>query len=296
MDWGPASSPKLDFNECFYSVLEAPPTATSTALKKAYYQMVFKYHPDNIKDKDPDGAMKRLRNQQMMVINAAYKVLRDPQLRTVYDKQRSAGLTGAKAKMPKGGSPSTASTTRKPPATGTEDPREDYYSDVDEMGWRKKPRSSDTDTAAGQRRRYTDQSDDEWEVNEMGWRVKKTQTKSQAQSQTGHQEGRRYEDEASDLDEMLRQGWFDADLKNRLLQRRRERAGSNSSSRPMSVFEEIKELLREDDRSRATRSGGQDRDAYRAYTWSGSQEELRTEARDSPWSRNNRNMEAKKNV
>jgi hypothetical protein len=39
--------PKLDFNEDYYSVLEISPTIPSSDLKKAYYKMVFKYHPDN---------------------------------------------------------------------------------------------------------------------------------------------------------------------------------------------------------------------------------------------------------
>ena len=39
--------PKLDFNEDYYSVLEVSPTIPSSDLKKAYYKIVFKYHPDN---------------------------------------------------------------------------------------------------------------------------------------------------------------------------------------------------------------------------------------------------------
>lgn len=41
------SYPKLDFNEDYYSVLEVSPTIPASDLKKAYYKMVFKYHPDN---------------------------------------------------------------------------------------------------------------------------------------------------------------------------------------------------------------------------------------------------------
>ena len=48
LDWDPKSAPKLDFNEDYYSLLEVKPTADSRELKKAYYQMVFRYHPGEI--------------------------------------------------------------------------------------------------------------------------------------------------------------------------------------------------------------------------------------------------------
>ena len=46
MNWDPKSAPKLDFKECYYSVLEVDPTSTAEVIKKAFYKMVFKYHPD----------------------------------------------------------------------------------------------------------------------------------------------------------------------------------------------------------------------------------------------------------
>ena len=46
MNWDPKKAPKLDFNEDYYSVLEVDSVATSQELKKAYYKIVFKYHPD----------------------------------------------------------------------------------------------------------------------------------------------------------------------------------------------------------------------------------------------------------
>jgi DnaJ-domain-containing protein 1 len=39
--------PKLDFEEDFYSVLEVEPTVDQKTLKRCYYKVVFKYHPDN---------------------------------------------------------------------------------------------------------------------------------------------------------------------------------------------------------------------------------------------------------
>ena len=84
MNWDPKSAPKLDFEEDYYSVIEVSPTIDSKALKKAYYKIVFKYHPDN---KEGEAA-KSLCNKQMMVINNAYKVLKDETTRKIYDAKR----------------------------------------------------------------------------------------------------------------------------------------------------------------------------------------------------------------
>jgi len=91
--WDPLSAPKLDFNECYYKVLETDPNVGVKELKKAYYKVVFKYHPDN----KETNAEKELCNKQMMVINGAYRVLKDPVTRSQYDKQRAFGLFGANA-------------------------------------------------------------------------------------------------------------------------------------------------------------------------------------------------------
>lgn len=76
--------PKLDYDEDYYSVLEVSPNADTKALKKAYYRMVFQYHPDNKEGE----TVKELCNRQMMVINNAYKVLRDEKQREIYDRKR----------------------------------------------------------------------------------------------------------------------------------------------------------------------------------------------------------------
>ena len=97
-NWDPKQGPKLDFNEDYYSVLEVNPPPSnidSKVLKKAYYKMVFKYHPDN---KEGDDA-KSLCNKQMMVINAAYKILKNDKLRNDYNVKRSMGFYGAKANI-----------------------------------------------------------------------------------------------------------------------------------------------------------------------------------------------------
>lgn len=87
------NAPKLDYDECYYSVLEVSPSISPEALKKAYYKIVFRFHPDN-KHSEQEKA---LSNRQMMVINGAYRVLKDAERRQQYDVQRKHGLIGAKA-------------------------------------------------------------------------------------------------------------------------------------------------------------------------------------------------------
>lgn len=97
MDWDPKSAPKLDFNEDFYSILEVDPEIKGKELKKAYYKIVFKYHPDNKEGQE----QKDLCNKQMMVINAAYKILKDDDARVAYDRKRRMGVYGEAAKVGK---------------------------------------------------------------------------------------------------------------------------------------------------------------------------------------------------
>lgn len=91
----PKSSPKLDYDECYYKVLEVDPIVDLKELKRAYYKVVFKYHPDN--KVDITETEKELCNKQMMVINGAYRVLKNSLTRTEYNKKRALGLYGAKA-------------------------------------------------------------------------------------------------------------------------------------------------------------------------------------------------------
>lgn len=65
MTWDIKSAPKLDFDEDYYSVLEVDSKIVPKDLKKAYYSIVFIYHPD----RKSEAADKELANKQMMVIN-----------------------------------------------------------------------------------------------------------------------------------------------------------------------------------------------------------------------------------
>jgi len=91
MSWDPSEAPKLDFNENLYSILDVLPSVNAEQLKKAYHKVVARHHPDNRETAED----KLLGNRQMMVINFAYKILKDAKTRSEYDAK--IGVTGSLA-------------------------------------------------------------------------------------------------------------------------------------------------------------------------------------------------------
>lgn len=69
----------------YYDVLGVARDADETAVKKAYRQLALKYHPDRNPD-DPDA------EEKFKEATEAYEVLRDSQLRALYDRYGHAGL------------------------------------------------------------------------------------------------------------------------------------------------------------------------------------------------------------
>ncbi|XP_016381166.1 dnaJ heat shock protein family (Hsp40) member A3a isoform X2 [Sinocyclocheilus rhinocerous] len=74
----------------FYQILGVPRAATQKEIKKAYYQMAKKYHPDTNKD-DPQA------KEKFAQLAEAYEVLSDEVKRNQYDTYGSAGFDAGQA-------------------------------------------------------------------------------------------------------------------------------------------------------------------------------------------------------
>ncbi|XP_015227678.1 PREDICTED: dnaJ homolog subfamily A member 3, mitochondrial isoform X1 [Cyprinodon variegatus] len=74
----------------FYQVLGVPRTASQKEIKKAYYQMAKKYHPDTNKD-DPQA------KEKFAQLAEAYEVLSDEVKRKQYDTYGTAGFEAGQA-------------------------------------------------------------------------------------------------------------------------------------------------------------------------------------------------------
>jgi DnaJ-domain-containing protein 1 len=72
----------------YYDLLEVDPKAEQSAIKRRYYILARKYHPDKIGHEDKEGADK------FKDVAEAYQVLSDPQLREKYDLDGRDGLSG----------------------------------------------------------------------------------------------------------------------------------------------------------------------------------------------------------
>ena len=73
----------------YYDILEVKVNATQSEIKKAYYKLAKKYHPDKA-----TGDKKEEYTQKFQKIGEAYEVLSDPEKRKVYDMYGSEGLQG----------------------------------------------------------------------------------------------------------------------------------------------------------------------------------------------------------
>jgi curved DNA-binding protein CbpA len=77
----------------YYDALEVDPKAEPSAIKRRYYILARKYHPDKVGNDDKESANK------FKEIAEAYQVLSDPQLREKYDKDGRDGLSGDKTEI-----------------------------------------------------------------------------------------------------------------------------------------------------------------------------------------------------
>jgi DnaJ-class molecular chaperone len=164
----PYSAPKLDFDECYYSVLEVKQFSNSADVKKGFYRLVSKYHPDT-KEKDED---KKLCNKQMMVLNNAYKILKDDVLKMQYDSALRRGLKGAEAGV-KGAASNARTSKKKPDSPRTSQPR--YYT----------TRDDDASTASASRRPSSPPPRTSAETNKMFDDIAEFLRKREAQGRSG---------------------------------------------------------------------------------------------------------------
>lgn len=69
----------------FYDILNVEPTATAEEIKRSYQQLALKHHPDKRTEEIEEDS------NLFIAIDEAWKVLRDPKLRRIYDfEQRQA--------------------------------------------------------------------------------------------------------------------------------------------------------------------------------------------------------------
>jgi hypothetical protein len=71
----------------YYDVLEVGPKADASAIKRRYYILARKYHPDKVEKDDIES------QEKFKAIAEAYQVLSDPELRRRYDKVGRSGLS-----------------------------------------------------------------------------------------------------------------------------------------------------------------------------------------------------------
>jgi len=70
----------------YYEVLGIDRDASDEAIKRAFRQLAFKYHPDHNRDERAGEEFKE--------VNEAYEVLSDPDKRAAYDRFGHGGIEG----------------------------------------------------------------------------------------------------------------------------------------------------------------------------------------------------------
>ena len=88
----------------FYELLDVPPDATLTQIKRAYRKLARKYHPD-MNNGDPQAA------EHFKLITEAYDVLSDPAQRSTYDRTRPR-QTSTQVTVPDGDSDAVSAVLR----------------------------------------------------------------------------------------------------------------------------------------------------------------------------------------
>lgn len=120
----------------FYKILNIPKTASQKEIKKAYYQLAKKYHPDT--NKDPESAKK------FQEVSEAYECLSDENKRKEYDTFGTSSSSTGSGFDPDANNPFTSGRTGFQGFHSTIDPEELFRKVFGDMGFDMfKERSSD---------------------------------------------------------------------------------------------------------------------------------------------------------
>ena len=68
--------------ENLYEILECSPMSTTEELRKSYISLAKRFHPDKLSASEDTGADS---NQDFIKIDKAWKILKDPELRSEFD-------------------------------------------------------------------------------------------------------------------------------------------------------------------------------------------------------------------
>lgn len=84
---------KAKKTESFYEVLNVKTSASQQEIRKAYYKLALKYHPDRIPSTSGENSKKEIETK-FKVIGFAYEVLSNPDKREIYDRNPLAFSEG----------------------------------------------------------------------------------------------------------------------------------------------------------------------------------------------------------
>ncbi|KAL6065838.1 DnaJ heat shock protein family (Hsp40) member B6b, variant 2 [Balamuthia mandrillaris] len=86
------AAPTVKDDRSYYEILGVEKDATQAQIKKAYYKMAMKYHPD----KNPNN---KEAEEMFKIVSEAYTILSDESKRQLYDKYGKDAVSGAQGQM-----------------------------------------------------------------------------------------------------------------------------------------------------------------------------------------------------